>query len=386
MRACGGRCCECGANEKLQQGHIHRHADGGQLVFENLIPLCKSCNAKHSKGFTRDSRPSGWRDVFFKVFMAANGIALGWQPPKPGGNHIATGQNADTTGFVDLENVKFVAKSSYMTTCADTPTAQPMSEKEARDLLWELFEKSKECTTQPKRPLRKRQDELKLFAIRNGQDDFRIAGEEFLRESPCTWVAGDEGRGGYAQADSWQHLCESFDAYLKDGRARIVRKAKQEEMKKEFDLKEAEVRKANARSSRWTDYIRVAEVPPWPGITEDDKEFLSTVTSEKAAGECRDVSEENLARSYAILRRVKFVSSEELLEEKRKLRKKLKQCAEWAKQLDERQAEFASVIKQHLAWIDSAKKIEDLRLKWAVDEMFEELDPSRPQYDLTDVF
>jgi hypothetical protein len=380
IRACGGVCCECGRDKKLEQGHIQRHVDGGQLVFENLIPLCKSCNAKHCKGFTRDSRPTDWRDAFFKLFMAANGVALGWQQPKPDGNHLPPGQNAETTGFIDLKNVKFVAKSSYITTCADTPTAQPMSERVARDLLWEIFEKSKECAIRPKRPLRKRQDELKLLAIRNGRDNFRLAGEQFLRESPCPWVAGDEGRGGYAQADSWQHLCESFDAYVTDGRARLVRVAQQAEA----DLKEAEIGKERNRVARWRDYIRGADVPPWPDMKEDDRQFLLTVASEKAAGGCREVSDENLSRSYAIYRRHKFVTLEALLEEKVKLREQLVQCAKWAKQLDEeKQKEVGSSIKQYSACIDSAKDIAALsRMTWGVSVMFQNLDPNEPEQDL----
>lgn len=381
VRACGGRCCECAADGKLHQGHIQRHADGGQLVFENLIPLCKSCNAKHSRGFTRDSRPADWRDVFFKLFMAENGIALCGEPPKEGVNHIGPGQSAETTTFVSLESAKFVANSRYITTCKDPHLTQPISVSEARALLWDLFEKSKVCAIRPKRPLAKRQDQMQLLAIRNGRADFWIAGNEFLRESPCPWVAGDEGRGGYAQADSWQHFCESFDAYLKDGRARIVRMAEQATLKQESDRIEAAIGKEHTRMTRWSDYLRVAVLQPWPGISEEDRTLLAEVASEKAeaCGEVRDVDDARLEESYAVFRRYKRCATDALLDKKRELHDKIKQCSEWLKKFDdERQQTFAAHLKSHLAWIDAAKTLEDFKYEWVVDELHAELSPNSP--------
>jgi hypothetical protein len=379
VRACGGRCCECGADGKMHQGHILRHADGGQLVFQNLIPLCKSCNAKHSKGFTRDSRPVDWRDAFFKLFMAENGIALGGQPHKPGANHIEAGQNAESAGFVDLESVKFVPKSRYITTCEGTPSAQPMSEKEARDLIWELFEKSKQCAIRPKRPLLKRQDQMQLLAIRNGRDVFWIAGDEFLRESPCPWVAGDEDRGGYAQADSWQHLCESFDGYVKDGEARRLRDAEQAARKKVQAANDAAADIVYVREQRWNDYIRIASIS-WPEMSAEDGAFISAVTLEKAAasGVAQDVSEDRFQQSLAVWRRAANYTRDALRDAKQKLYDALEVAALWAKRSgDEDQKTFGEQIQYYRDWIDQVKSLGVLNAgAHAVYELRDSLDPN----------
>src|SRR5580700_3850431 len=110
-RACGGRCCtpDCDAVHKLEQGHITRHADGGQLVFENLIPLCKSCNAKHKGGFTPDTRPAGWRTAFWTLLLAENQIQIRWQHLNRGDNTSPGKQAIDSNGFIDLQAVEFVA-------------------------------------------------------------------------------------------------------------------------------------------------------------------------------------------------------------------------------------------------------------------------------------
>ncbi len=384
VRACGGRCCECRKDKELQQGHLQRHADGGQLIFENLIPLCKSCNAKHSKEFTRDSRPDDWRDAFFKLLLAENGIGLRWQPHAQGGNHIGAMQAADATAFVDLQQLKFVEKNSYITTCEQLPPTEPLSESAARALLRQLFEKSKECAIRPKRAFAKRQDQMMLFAIRNGSEAFRIAGEEFLRESPCPWVVGDENRGGYAQADSWQHFCESFDDYLKDGRARRVRIAAQER-KAEADRKEAEIRTAEAaRAVRWSDYIRI-DVPPWPEITEEDKTFVLAVAAEKAdaGSEVRDVSDERLNQSYAVFRRYKSCERDALIKGKDEIYGGLNQCVLFAKRFnDARQQEEAERIKTVRELVDRAKTLEDLKQpRWMMSDLLTELDPDTPEFD-----
>ena len=65
VEACGGLCCVCREqttrhreDKPLQRGHIQRHADGGSGEIENLIPICATCNGKHSRGpYTPDTLP-----------------------------------------------------------------------------------------------------------------------------------------------------------------------------------------------------------------------------------------------------------------------------------------------------------------------------------------
>jgi HNH endonuclease len=398
VRACGGRCCACGREKKLEQGHIQRHADGGRLVFENLIPLCKPCNGKHSRGFTRDSRPAGWRDAFWKLMLAENQVALGWQHPKPGANTLADAKSIENKGFLDMDSVEFVAKSNYSTPTADTPTTRPMCEREARSLMWNLFDRSNSCTFPPKRPLARRQDQMMSLAMRNGRQDFEMAGGAFLREEP--WVVGDVNRGsGYAQADSWAHFCDSFDGYLKDGQARRLRDAARAELRKVEDAKRAAEDIVYLRQKRWNDYMLAARVQPWPDMTPEDRTFVAELVAEKAAGEVRDVSEERLEQSLLLHRRWKFYTLDEqrdarqklygeLRGAKQKLYDKLAQCAVWAQQrVPAEQEEFAGQILSLREWIDGIKwkSVADLNDHgWVVDELHTSLDPSTPHIEFED--
>jgi hypothetical protein len=379
VRACGGRCCACGREKKLEQGHIQRHADGGQLVFENLIPLCKPCNGKHSRGFTRDSRPAGWLDAFWKLMLAENHVALGWQHPNHGANTLPDAKSIENNGFFDMDSVEFVAKSSNITPTADSPSPRPMTEREARSLMWNLFEKSKPCTFPPKRPLGKRQDQMMSLAMRHGREDFEMAGGAFLREEP--WVVGDVDRGGgYAQADSWAHFCDSFDGYLKDGQARRLRDAARAELRKVEDAKRAAEGIVYLRQKRWNDYMLAARVQPWPDMTPEDSTFVAELVAEKAAGEVRDVSEERFQRSLTLHRCWKFYTVDELRDARKKLYDKLAQCVEWAKQHGPAdQKEFAGQILHLRDWIDGLKTVAELNEHgWGVDELHTQLDPSRP--------
>jgi HNH endonuclease len=392
VRACGGRCCKCSADTKLEQGHIQRHADDGKLRYENLIPLCKSCNGKHSRGFTRDSRPAGWLDAFLKLMLAENGVALRWQRPKQGGNTRPAGQDVESTGFVDLGSVEFVANSSYTTPTADPPSTRPMDATAARRLMWDLFERSRSCAFPPKRPLAKRQDQMMAFAMRHGRDVFQMAGAEFLREEPCPWLAGDVERGGYAMADSWAHLCESFDGYVIDGQARRLRDAKRAEQKKLDDAKQAAANIVSVREQRWRDYMMAACAVEWPEMTAEDKTFLAELVAEKTAGEVKDVSDDRLATSLSIFRRWRFYKQDELRDAKQKHYDKLAQCVVWAKAYDdvERQKELGDEIMRLRNWIDGLKTIEELNEHgWAVDALHTDLDPNTPsvqQAALEDLF
>jgi hypothetical protein len=385
VRACGGRCCGCSADAKLEQGHIQRHVDGGHLIYENLIPLCKPCNGKHSRGFTRDSRPAGWRDVFWKLMLLENHVALGWQHPKQGANTSPGAKAAENTGFLELESVEFIAKSSYITPPSDTPSTQPMCEREARSLMWNLFDKGESCTIRPKRPLAKRQDQMMSLAMRHGRHDFEMAGSEFLREEP--WVVGDVERGGgYAQADSWAHFCDSFDGYAKDGQARRLRDVAKAELKKVEDAKCAAEDIVYLRQQRWSDYMLAARVQAWPAMTPEDETFIAELVAEKAAGEVKDVSDARLQQSLTIYRRWKCYKDDELDAAKEKLYDELAQCVVWAKRYGlATQQEFAEQIQHFREWVDARTSVAELHEHgWGVHQLHTDLDPNRPRIEIGD--
>src|SRR5437016_611847 len=103
VEVCGERCNACGkSGVPLERGHIQPHADDGAGTFDNLIPLCKPCNASF-KGVTPDTRPDGWQDAFVKRLLTEFGLGLRLKTggsayteagqPKPGTNGLEVTQN-----------------------------------------------------------------------------------------------------------------------------------------------------------------------------------------------------------------------------------------------------------------------------------------------------
>jgi hypothetical protein len=221
---------------------------------------------------------------------------------------------------------------------------------------------------------------MKLLAIRHGGEAFGIAGDEFLREAP--WVL-DKDRET-VQQDSWLHFCDSFEDYLADGRERAVRVAEQAKAERERE----KVRQAEAvvyrRQMRWNEYLRIAGVQPWPGISEEDGKFIALVAAEKAAAEePQDIGEECYQQSLAVFRRWKFYKTDELLLEKQKLYDKLTQCAAGASQFEAKsQLEYVRTIKEFKDWVDREKNVESLRNEsYGLDYLYQDLDPSQPAFD-----
>lgn len=387
VQACGGRCCACSSTGPLQQGHIHRHADGGRLIFENLVPLCKSCNGKYNNGFTPDTRPAGWRDAFWKLLLAENEVTLRWQHPQQGGNTLPATETAQNNGLIDLTTVEFRPLLRYTTPTPGAPssnTPKPMLPHIAEQLMWDLVDKGKEAEIRPKPPLQKRQDQMKQAAIRVGAEAFRIAGEEFLQTEPEPWVVGTKDRA-YAHADSWQHFCDCFAMYLAEGRKRAVRLAEQARLQRERDLVRQREAAEAKREHRWKDYLLAANVPSYPGIPAADLEHITTVLADKDGG-IRDVSEERLERSLDVYRHWKLFVTDELLQEKNKLRGLLRECVTWAKRYSiEDQRDYAQTFRALSDWLDRAKSIEEVRdNKWEIEQQHFDLDPSRPKPNFDD--
>jgi hypothetical protein len=365
-RACGDRCCACTRKGRLHQGHITRHADGGQLTFENLIPLCKACNSKYKGGFTPDTRPEGWRTAFWTLLLAENNVAIICKQVTAPVNTSLDTQLVDKEDFINLKAVEFVAKNHYTTGDARTP--QIISAEEARRLMWKLYDLSQETEPEPSKPFRKRQDELMQIATRLGAQRFLFAGAEFVRQQP--WVRQD----GSVKDDCWADFCASSDKYLSEARVRAARRAEAEKRQREQEKQQAEEAKIWQNQRLWKDYELAMEVPDYPGMPEADREFRDSVQVE---------SEEMRQRALEVVCRYRHYLVDELLAAKQALRKKLSRCAKWALDYDdEAQQEHGKAIKRFSEWIDMVKTIEALRNnEWQIDEFYNSLDPDRPPFD-----
>ena len=393
VKACGGRCCVCFKDGRtLHRGHIYRHEDEGTQILDNLLPVCKSCNSKFKGGATTDGRPDGWQNAFLKLLLVQMNLGIMCkQVPACTGTSLGD-KPLESTGLMDLRAVEFVPETHYSThTDADIPTG-PMDPTEARKLVEEAVEKSKDCDIRPRRPTKKRQDAMLRHAQRLGAEGFRIAVEEFLREEP--WVL--DARKGFEKVhhDSWSHLDDSVDFYLADGLKRRERVAKQAKVDQERDRVQAEETKEHARIVRVAEFLRAAKVPPdWTGMQNSDQVIISTavavakdIADAQAAGvkiPIRDVTESLVDQSRDVVCRYKLYSTGELLAAKAKLRDKLNQCVTWAKRLDiERQKEFGPRIKGLSDWVDCNMDIETLRQEsWPIDYLMQELDPDAPSFE-----
>ena len=114
-------------------------------------------------------------------------------------------------------------------------------------------------------------------------ESFRVAAAQFRRDKP--WLTGDE-RHPYAANDSWAELAmsHSFKRLVKRGR--------------EFEAQVAaanEKMHAKLRENDWAEYLRVADVPKWPGMAADDEALVDAAIADKGA-EPRDIDKKTLER------------------------------------------------------------------------------------------
>jgi hypothetical protein len=286
VQACGTKCCACGKTAaKLERGHIVRHADGGQDSLNNLLPVCLSCNKKYLKKQTPDIRPTDWRERFFLLLGYTLRPQISVSQSKSLCNLIPATKATENSTVITWQRPDFAA-------CTEVFTQSGVTYEMAESLVRKLVKKSKQNAIPPKPPYEKRQVVMRQHAMRHGEKAFEIAGDQFLWERP--WVI-DEQRG-MTQQDSWQHFCESFDLYLEEGRERAKRNV---ELAKAAEAKRLEWEQHN-RESRYEIYLLAADAF---ATTQEDREFVATADTEKAAGVIRDVTEEELQRSRNVCHR-----------------------------------------------------------------------------------
>lgn len=207
----------------------------------------------------------------------------------------------------------------------------------------------------------------------SSREDFQIAGDDFLRQAP--WVLDADRET--VQQDSWLHLDDSFAMFLEEGRERLARIAEREKEQRERDRVTAAESKIATRERRWKDYLLPATVPEWPGMPDTDREYRDAVMADKDA-DLREVTEENLERSYAVLCRYKHFKTDERIAEQERLRDLLTQAGKWALRYDpETKQEYAERIRGLHQWIDAADMDALRKYGWWVTELHSSLDPEQ---------
>ncbi len=317
VEACGGRCCVCHSDDgrKLVRGHLKRDTDGGAADFHNLIPICKSCNGKYKDGPTLDGRPEGW----FERFLT---LARTGQPARRNSeqvNLLAGCQPNENTEHKNVPDAEDESKRYYKTF---TPTPAELAVKIVQEIIDESADWGDGITPPPKPPISlKRIAELQQHARDTSAADFRLAAEQFKKETP--WLTGDPRRP-YASTDSWLPISVNYRSYLKRGQDRVARVTEQLRLSRERERESAERDRVHRLESRWAEYLRVADVPIRVAIGGDDRDFIVAIAAERSANApVREVTDEELQRCRDVAARHRAYEQDNVDRTRRKLMAKL---------------------------------------------------------------
>ncbi len=337
-RALGGRCYGCNATDlPLERGHLQRHADSGAGTFDNLIPLCRSCNASRRAGLTEDTRPANWRDILGKLLMEEFGFGLS-HTTKNECDHskaaVTGSQVPQNKRLLDWTEFEFVMANLMCPTQIDSAPLKPkpLTDTEATRLVNTVIQNA-ETYGLVKPPLAPRKGKMIQLAKGLGADRFKLAANEFLRRKP--WDDYDR--------DPWQILCDNPELYLDYAAQR--RRAEAEQRKRQYESNLAD---------RWKRYLWVAAVPDWPDMTDADREVIATAKA-LVDREPREISDTDMNAAYDVGQRQRNYEAGMIRGRRDKSLKRGERSIRILKLLDNPDPEFAERIKQFVAWILGAK-------------------------------
>jgi hypothetical protein len=283
VEACGNKCVGCGQVEvALQRGHIQRHADGGALTIENLMPLCAPCNGKNNQGFSMiDTRPADWRDRFLKLQAqklstkpTVTRVDTGVIENGKGTHRGQTGDSLETKEIISWDALTFEHDLEIYITLPITalfPAAPnlPGAEEATVQELSRMGTKLQFAPISP--PKEKCRDKMKRLVVRNGREKFIAAGKEYLRQ--CPWA---DAKGYHIDRLPWDTFVDNFTLYQDGAREYASFKAKRdaEEHARAIQYRiEEQERKDKERGDRYWNIRNVS----FPNMAEDDRAFISSV-------------------------------------------------------------------------------------------------------------
>lgn len=277
---------------------------------------------------------------------------------------VLTSQPTENSYVIDLKASEFDAQNEVYA----RSLRHGLTPDEAAALVARMVDESRRLVPiPPKRPTKTRWPQLKQHAMDFGKS-FELGVRQFFKSEDWLINGGKE-----AAWDSWASCgeTENFASLVREAQAGIARLAAQEKCERE------ERQKADAEAKVWrqerlmADYLLALTTPDWQGMPDADREFKESAAI---------VDEELGEQSLGVWRRAKHHETDELINEKGKLRDLLTECAGWAKRGDaEAQEEHAKQIKGLLEWIDSAS-IEAIRkYSWRVTDLHTSLNPDTPR-------
>jgi HNH endonuclease len=292
VEACGSRCACCGEeNAKLERGHRIPHASEGPASYDNLIPVCRPCNKRHLKTETPDHyRPADYLERFYLLLgerlrpqisgSTVNGVCY----LIPSSYHV---DKKHVIGWKNAENGP--SKEVFTQSC------NVMTRAEAERAVEQLITAARRKTPPPNYPFPAAKTELLRIAIKYGQQ-FNVAADGFLADEPWQ-ISGSEDQ---VHHDSWTPLTANFEQFLRLGEQRLAAVQK----RKQREDEEQQRNRVQNRQQRWDTFRLAAKCTDWPGITDEDRAFITAVGSET---ELRDLTENEVLRAQQI-RSTEFVA------------------------------------------------------------------------------
>jgi hypothetical protein len=285
VEACGSRCACCGEeNAKLERGHRIPHASEGPASYDNLIPVCRPCNKRHLKTETPDHyRPADYLERFY--------LLLGERlRPEISGSTVDgvcylipsnyPTDNKQVIGWKTAENSP--SKEVFTQSC------NVMTRPEAERAVERLITAARQKPLPPNLPFPAVKTELLRLAMKYGRQ-FNIAADGFLAEE--TWrISGSKDQ---VHHDSWTPLTGNFEYFVGLGEQRQAAIQK----RKLREAEEQERQNMQTRLGRWDQFRLAAKCTDWPGITDEDRAFITAVNSET---ELRDITDGELQRAIKI--------------------------------------------------------------------------------------
>jgi hypothetical protein len=275
--ACGGRCLDCHRTDvDLQRGHIQRHADGGPVSPDNLMPLCQSCNGKNNKSFSMgDLRPANWRDRFLKLQALKLGTRLvvskGHTPSDEGVQGLGAENSPGNKTVMDWGAVTFEHTLDVYKPLPHAPSLT-LSLPEINAATEELFRAGKSLRFAPIAPAKEKcASKMKRLVVHHGRENFIAAGTEFLRQA--LWA--DE-KGYHIDRTPWDTFADNFELYVGEAREQASFKTKREAAERARAIQNRADAEENAKRVRSETYRRVS-VLRYPSMPEQDREYISAM-------------------------------------------------------------------------------------------------------------
>lgn len=293
VAACGNHCCgpDCKVTGPLEQGHIEPHGDGHGDDPENLIPLCRKCNAKYKKLRTPEGRPEGWRERFMQL------IGYSIQP-----KFITVHENlscylktaserTDSNEVILWQKPEFDPKTELF-------TSSQVTRRTAVLLVEQIKREAEKKNPSPYLPKANRGAQLVKLA-EGDPDTFLLTCREFLLRKHF------QRDDGAIRDDSWGPLCDNYLTYKEwDAERRAEQNANAERVRQE--------REENQRQRTMWNFREVLTVPTdWPGLTAADLETIEWVKTHE------NPNADEMERSQEVMRRYRFAISDAKIEQRK---------------------------------------------------------------------